>query len=101
QQRLDRGMTSRRLGLLLVAGALSGGCYLPYPVPAGSVVDRTPAGPAEADPSWGGAECPVTLRQETLERINALRAERGLVAFRPHPELMAAAQAHSEDQGAR
>ena len=99
-----------RLGALrvLLAGGLAGtlaalpaGCYIPYPVPAGSVVDRTPAGPAEPDPGWSGSACAVTLRQEVLERINGIRAERGLRPLQPHPELVAASQGHTEDQARR
>lgn len=93
-------MMPRRLAFVLLAAAVTG-CYLPYPVPAGRVVDRTPAGPASTDPSWSGSDCAATLRQETLERINAIRREHALAALRPHPELVAAAQAHTEDQARR
>lgn len=88
---------------LLVAGAaaLAAGCYVRYPVPAGRVEDRTPGGPASPDAGWEGSGCVVTVRQEVLDRIAALRKERGLPALRPHPELARAAQGHTGDQAAR
>jgi uncharacterized protein YkwD len=67
-----------------VAVGLGGGCLHAVAPTAG------PAG-----------DCPATVGQEVLDRVNEIRSARGLTPVRPHPELIRAARLHSDDQATR
>jgi uncharacterized protein YkwD len=101
---------------VVLLGALCGvppGCAL-----AGTPAAAPPATPdpgsnpavrAASGPTTGRAppaavqdsSCQATVGQRLLDAVNEERGRHGLPSLRPHPELIAAARAHADDQAAR
>lgn len=83
----------------------------PVATPAGDAPTgpaTTPAVDAPSDPILGlgqvavqDSSCRATVGQRLLDAVNEQRARHGLPSLRPHPELVAAARAHADDQAAR
>lgn len=57
--------------------------------------------PGAAGSASNAPACEATPGQQVLDRVNAIRRSHGLAALRPHPELIAAARAHSDDLATR
>lgn len=72
----------------------------PAPTPAVDPLSD-PLGPAADQVDGQDSPCRATVGQRLLVAVNEQRARRGLPSLRPHPELVAAARAHADDQAAR
>lgn len=59
------------------------------------------AEPTSAPAAVQDTSCRPTVGQRLLDAVNEERAGHGLPALLPHPELVAAARAHADDQAAR
>ncbi|HSH44370.1 MAG TPA: CAP domain-containing protein [Longimicrobiales bacterium] len=96
---------------LLLAGLLVGlaGCVMPIPLPGGATgtpgsgtgTSEGAPGGTDAGPGDRTSSCPATPGQLVLERVNAIRQQRGLAPLDADARLVEAAQAHTRYQADR